>query len=243
MATVRSWGTPNYPDPQQQMQQADIYRQQTEAASQARVQQQQQQQAANNQLNAQRTAGDLAHQMLQTRDDYQYGSDGTNFQISTGGAAGGASAAAKRATSGFSVGGGVYPNVTDALALLKQNTGPQPAKVPAPAANSTLMSESFGQAKDIAGRQGNKALEALRNEMTRRGISDSGIAMEGEANILGNVARGTSQATYNAALADNAREWDARQLGYQGGIQQRGQDVSMYENDLDRVLRMILQLY
>ena len=95
---------------------------------------------------------------------------------------------------------------------------------------------AFAQAKDIAARQGNKALEALRDQMTKRGISDSGIAASGEAGILGGIAQQASRAAYDTAEQDVGRQWEAAQTGYRGDITQRGQDLNTYLSLLSKLM-------
>jgi len=123
--------------------------------------------------------------------------------------------------------------------------GTPPPQVP-------LAEGMFAHAKDVSGRVGNKALDAFRSLMTKRGMSDSGLEAEGEANILGQVATQQSDAEYDQANLNNSRQWDANKLayagqmdqnatgyqgsmgqnamGYNGGIQQRGQDIQALLN-------------
>lgn len=158
---------------------------------------------------------------------YNYTPDGRGG-IATGGSPSG----------GLNIGGGAFKNLTGMMGQLPPPIKP-PSRQPHPTVPSTV--NALAPAKEATGRIGNKALEALRNQMTRRGLSDSGFAEEGEANILGNVARGQSQALWDAASLDNSRQWEANKLGYggdqaydemvySGQLGQRGMDIQMLLN-------------
>lgn len=167
--------------------------------------------------------------------------NGLNINASTG--SGGSGSGSR--TGGMAIGGGVYPNVSMSQFNSQVPKVNAPGRVPHPTVPSTT--GAFAHAKDVAGRQGNKAMEALANEMSRRGMSDSGAHSAGMADILGGVGRQQADAEYQAANIDNTRQWEANQLGYQGdmaqnemnyqgGIAQRGQDVQAF-------LSMLRQLY
>ena len=108
--------------------------------------------------------------------------------------------------------------------------GTAPATVAPPTVTpSTSAGQAYGQAKDASSRISNKALEALRSQMVSRGIEGSGVEGAGTADILSGAAQQQSGAAYDAAKTDEQRNWDAAQLGYQGAITQRGQDVGLTE--------------
>ncbi len=244
-APLRAIGVPDYGG-QQQAQQAEIYRQQSDAATAAKQQQLNQTEVDRMQMLAMSRASDsLPGMMADTNNSMS--NNGTDINVLTPGGSGGGSGAGGRGSGGVAIGGGIYPDVSALMAQYRQNI-PQvqaPAQVGQPSVPST--SGAFAHAKDVAGRQGNKAIEALNNLMTRRGMSDSGMAAEGAANILGGVGRQQADAEYQAANTDNTRQWEANQLGYQGqmaqnamgyqgGIAQRGQDVESF-------LNLLRQLY
>lgn len=194
---------------------------------------------------ARRTAEDQLFKLTNTPGSYVE-TNGSQINANTGGG-GGMSASGRASGGGVAIGGGVFPDISAQMAQFNQNVPKvqAPANVPQPGVPSS--SGAFAHAKDVSGRVGSKALEALRNEMSRRGVSDSGMATAGEANILGNMARGQADAEYQAANTDTARQWEANQLGYQGnlaqnemgyqgGIQQRGQDMTAF-------LNLLRQLY
>lgn len=189
-------------------------------AEQQRVQQMQEE-AMRNQLASQRTAADVQNQMLSSdRSQYSQVNDGLTHTMSTMGDGGGGStsrrvsAGGTVSSPGLQIGDGLYKNITGLIDQMRQQPITPPPRVAPPVVPSTP--NALGPAKEATGRIGNKALEALRNQMTARGMSDSGMAVEGEANILGNVARGQSQAMYDAANLDNSRQWEANKIGYQG---------------------------
>lgn len=140
-------------------------------------------------------------------------------------------------SSGGGAGGGGTAGLDGLIAQLTQQAQPPvaaPDRIPPPQVPQA--SGMFAHAKDVSGRVGNKALAAFRNLMTKRGMSDSGMEAEGEADILGQIANQQSDAEYDQANINNSRQWEANQmgyqgdmgqsaLGYQGAIQQRGQGI------------------
>ena len=216
---------------------------QTEDANRAAQDRLVQEEATRNQLNNQRTANDVAMQMLGNQDNPRT-STGLEFQVSSPGGGGGG----VRSSGGMSIGGGVYPNVSQLMKQFKSNLPKQvspPPRVAPPVVPD--QSSGFAQAKDVSGRLGNKALESLRNMMTQRGISDSGLAGEGEANILGNVARQQADAEYEAGRTNTARQFEANQLGYQGDLSQNAMGyqgaIGQRNNDLQLLLSMLSRIY
>lgn len=192
-------------------------------------------------------ASDMAH-MLMADPSNPRTTDGTNYQISNGGGGGSASGSAGGSRGGVAIGGGVYPDVSaltqQLQSIIGQNVQPPP-RVGAPQVPST--EGAFAHAKDVSGRVGNKAVEALRNSMTQRGISDSGMATMGEANILGNIARQQADAQYQAANTDNTRQWESNQLGYQGDMGQNQMEyegaIAQKNQSIQAILNLMRQFY
>lgn len=100
---------------------------------------------------------------------------------------------------------------------------------PTPAANQPSMSRGFAKAKDASSRIGNQALQALRSQMVGRGIEGSGIEGRLTGNILGDVAAQQSDAAYQQSKMADEQAWEGAKLGYQGAVQQRGQDTGLEE--------------
>lgn len=104
---------------------------------------------------------------------------------------------------------------------------PNRVAMPTPAAEAPSASMGFARAKDQSGRIGNAALRALKDQMTERGISGSGVEGQLTSNILGDVARGQGEAAFQQQLEADRQAWDAKQMGYQGDITQRAQDLGL----------------
>jgi len=108
---------------------------------------------------------------------------------------------------------------------------PAPASDPAVAGPSAAPYQgqtlAFSRAKDASSRIHGKALQALKDQMTSRGISGSGIEGQLTADMLTDAANYQSGADLAQALASDERGWDATKLGYQGGITQRGQNLGL----------------
>lgn len=107
---------------------------------------------------------------------------------------------------------------------------------PKPTAQSPASSMAFAQYKDQSGRIGKAALRALKDQMTERGISGSGIEGSLTADILGQVAQGQGASAYQQQRAAEDQAWEGEKLGYQGGISQRTTDIgaagSIYGGDI-----------
>lgn len=228
-------------DPRIQAQSAQFHQQTVEAN---RLKQEQLNQAERDRkadLNSTRAA-DVQHMLLGSNIPTKMWTDGDRLEIETL-----QNQPQAPQAGGFNFGGSTFPNLQAAFQQLQQQSPhiQPPAPVPAPQVPS--LQGAFQQSKDIASRQGNKALEALRNLMTQRGMSDSGMSTVGEANILGNIARQAAEGDYRGREVDTGRQWEAnqmnyqglmnqQQMGYQGGIDQRGQDMNW-------VLNMLRTLY
>ncbi len=230
------------PSPQQV--QTQQYQDQTEARNREQQSYLNQQEEQRKAALASSRASDALGQMINQPGNYQE-TNGTSINVNNGG--GGGAGASRSGTGGVAIGGGVYPDISAQMAQFNKSVPqvPAPGHIAPPVVPST--SGAFAHAKDVAGRQGNRAIDQLANEMSRRGLSDSGMTSMGIADILGGVGRQQADAEYQAANTDNTRQWEANQLGYsgdmnqsqlgyQGGIQQRGQDMSAY-------LNLLRQLY
>lgn len=115
-------------------------------------------------------------------------------------------------TSGGGVGGGI-PGIT-------------------PVDTTAAQSAAFAHAKDQVGQVGQGALTGLRSSLGSRGMLGSGAESKGVASVanrgqgqLGDVAR--SQAVDSSALAERTAT-----TNYNGGISQRGQDITTRGQDL-----------
>ena len=159
---------------------------------------------------------------------------GTNYTV-----VGPSSGSGSRSTSGTGSGGGGTPGAIppELLAALQPQPPPpfpQPPPLPArtPLAQPTLEdpAQAFAAAKDVSGRQGVAAVRALRDLMTKRGMSDSGMETEEEANILSNVANYNVDAD-RAARSRNVDRQNEFALANAGlGSGERGQDASYGSN-------------
>lgn len=86
---------------------------------------------------------------------------------------------------------------------------------------------AFSRAKDASSRVHGKALQALKDQMTSRGISGSGIEADATAEMLTDAANYQSGADLAQAIASDERGWEGTKLGYQGDLSQRGQDLGL----------------
>jgi hypothetical protein len=229
-------------------QQNQAYADQTAARTNAEQMRLMQEEALRNQLLAQSRAADKL-QMEMNNPANSFSTNGTSLTVSNGGAGSGGSGSGGR-VGGVNIGGGTFPDVNALLSqfdTLSSKFSPvRPPGLPAgPTVPSTV--NAFAAGKDVSGRMGNKAIEALRNSMTRRGISDSGLAAAGEASILSDVANQQSQNVYDAQKLDTGRQWDANQISYAGALQNNGQifqgELANQNVKLDILRSLMSRLY
>ena len=103
---------------------------------------------------------------------------------------------------------------------------------PSMASYEAAQAAEYGKAKDQIGRNGEAAMRSLRNVMQSRGISGSGIEAEGSANILGQMTSGLGQTSRDQATQRLGRLNAIDDMGYQGDITQRGQDLTAHQGAL-----------
>lgn len=121
--------------------------------------------------------------------------------------------------------------------ILDQLRTPTPAREPAPADEPHVSGPNvapykgptlaFSRAKDASSRIHGKALSALKDQMTSRGISGSGLEGQLTGEALTGAASYQSGADLAQALASDERGWDAEKLRYSGDLTQRGQDLGL----------------
>lgn len=101
-----------------------------------------------------------------------------------------------------------------------------------------LMAQAYGRAKDLAGLESQGAAKSIRSLMARRGLGGSRFAVSQEA---GAVKHGLNRlGQYNLAEAQNRakRGMEINDRNYQGGIAQRGQDVSAQGNRVSQAISL-----
>lgn len=102
---------------------------------------------------------------------------------------------------------------------------------------------AFGRAKATAGSLGQSALQSLQAQMAGRGISGSGVEGRGIVDALANATNPLSDLNASA-LHENVgitqHNQDLAQQGnlaaYNGGITQRGQDITTNQGNANRAL-------
>lgn len=132
-------------------------------------------------------------------------------------------------------GGGLTSGAIQSL-LDKMNV-PTPAREPPPQSEPAVAGPSaapyqgqtlaFSRAKDASTRIHGKALQALKDQMTSRGISGTGLEGELTADMLTDAANYQSGADLAQAIASDERGWEGAKLGYQGDLSQRGQNLGL----------------
>lgn len=89
----------------------------------------------------------------------------------------------------------------------------------------TARQAAFARAKDQAANIARSALTGLQNVMASRGISGSGIELGRTGEILGAGASGLGDINREQLIQDLAAQQHMADVAYQGGIEQRGQDI------------------
>lgn len=121
------------------------------------------------------------------------------------------------------------------LKLIQQTSqGRSAATISHPGAggNEDARTAAFSRAKDQAGKIARASLTAIAEQMAGRGISGSGIEGLMEAGAIGGAGSSLIDVTRDQAISDAERAAKVNDLIYQGGIQQRGQDLSNRESYL-----------
>jgi hypothetical protein len=95
--------------------------------------------------------------------------------------------------------------------------------------NSAAQAAIFARAKDTAGQNSRAAITALRGQMAERGLLGSGIEGGETARIVGQAAGGVGDVNREQAIQESNRQNQFAQMGYQGDITQRGQDLTLEE--------------
>lgn len=105
--------------------------------------------------------------------------------------------------------------------------GTPPARVGGPkvAAVAPANSEAFGRAKDASSRIHGQALEGLKDQMTARGISGSGVESRATGDLIADAARYQSDAELAQQIEAQRQAWEAAKGSHTGDITQRGQDI------------------
>jgi hypothetical protein len=238
MASIGAYAGSSYrptgPTPAQA--QAELYRKQTEEATAKKQEELNQAERDRMAMEATRRALDAQVQMMGNSANPQT-SDGRTLEVSnygTTGDYGGSSSGGSRSSAPAAAPAPAAPAMDlSAIEALMNRYAPSPVSAPsapatiaAPTAPSSK-ANAFANAKNISGRQGAAAIKALHDTMSRRGFADSGMEVEGEAGILGDVANFNSESAFKADLADDERTWDAAKLGFEGALGQRSDDMGL----------------
>jgi hypothetical protein len=101
---------------------------------------------------------------------------------------------------------------------------------------SAAQAAVFGRAKDQVGQETSGAMTALRSALAARGLLGAGLEAKGTANVLTKGQQQLGDTTREQAIQEGQRLSDFAKLGYQGDIEQRGQDITQSEGAANRAL-------
>ncbi len=104
-----------------------------------------------------------------------------------------------------------------------------------PVDDTQAAAEAYARAKDTAGRQGRAALDALQDVQGARGIVGSGIGVNEAGGVVGEAARQLGDFNSQQLQMRVENERRRREINYQGGINQRGQDYSGRNLEMERL--------
>ncbi len=113
-----------------------------------------------------------------------------------------------------------------------------PAAIPRVQAPDTSAAQAavFGRAKDQVGEETSGAMAALRSALAARGLLGAGVEGKATANVLTKGQQQLGDTTREQAIQEGQRLSDFAKLGYQGDIEQRGQDITTSEGAANRAL-------
>lgn len=101
----------------------------------------------------------------------------------------------------------------------------------APIDDSEAWRATYGRAKETAGNQSRRALDALMEMQGARGILGGGLGIsEIGSNVIGPALNQLGDVNRQLAEQSYAAEVDRQRTNYQGGINQRSQDISHHGN-------------
>lgn len=88
------------------------------------------------------------------------------------------------------------------------------------------MAAAYARAKDVAGQQSRAAMNSLSSLMSERGMLGSGYDSAGQRNVVSGAFNQMGDINREQLIQQLQNISHVRDLTYQGGIQQRGQDIS-----------------
>jgi hypothetical protein len=103
-----------------------------------------------------------------------------------------------------------------------------------PVDDSQAAREAYARAKDTAGQQGRAAMDALMDVQGARGIVGSGIGLNEAGGVIGEASRQLGDFNREQMIQRVENERRRREMAYQGLINQRGQNINMRGQELDR---------
>ena len=101
---------------------------------------------------------------------------------------------------------------------------------------SAAQAAVFNRAKDQVGQETTGAMTALRSALAARGLLGAGVEGKATANVLTKGQQQLGDTTREQAIQEGQRLSDFAKLGYQGDIEQRGQDITQSEGAQNRAL-------
>jgi hypothetical protein len=126
---------------------------------------------------------------------------------------------------------------------------PSPGAAPAAPATITMPDTKaaqdaiFARAKDKVGLETAGSVTALRSALAARGLLGGGAEVKGTANVLTSGQQQLGDTTREGAIQEAGRLNDFAKLGYQGAIEQRGQDITTSEGAANRALQAAVTNY
>lgn len=94
--------------------------------------------------------------------------------------------------------------------------------------------EAYARAKDVAGRQGRAAMDALMDVQGARGIVGSGLGVNEAGGVIQEGAAQLGEFNRQQLINRIENERRRQEMIYQGGITQRGQDINQRQQELER---------
>lgn len=101
---------------------------------------------------------------------------------------------------------------------------------------SAAMAAVFNRAKDQVGKTTSGSLTALRSALASRGLLGGGVEGGATARAITAGAGQLADTSREQAIQEGNRQNDFAKLGYQGAIEQRGQDITTSEGAANRAL-------
>jgi hypothetical protein len=118
-------------------------------------------------------------------------------------------------------------------------TAPPPVPLPEEVDDRPAMDAAFARAKDLTGKTLASGMRTLQGELDTRGVGGGGYEASRSAEVLGGGVGALGDVAREQAIQTIKRKQAVSDRNLGAGIDQRGQDISLYQNRLPLLLQLL----